>query len=268
MTDSLMCPVVEKDRDTGDLEACGAATYRATALCARHYHRLGDDLATIDRVLRWIGDDPDGWLTRPVTDHAPGHTSRQGSPAPGRIDVMSATDRRTLAMVAVHGWARDVAQTGRALDRVESARILLAHHETIASHPALPEIVDELHSAAKELQALCDEHWNTAEQDARPRDLGGCRQPHPSEPGRRCPGRRHWRPGTISTFCDYCGHTEEGDGWITRRMAIAVFGISERTLYRWISIGLVATLDRHVYTDDIRAAVRLRHADTGNAEGA
>jgi hypothetical protein len=101
-----------------------------------------------------------------------------------------------------------------------------------------------------------------------PRHGGPVLMTDPSEPGRRCPGRRHWRPGTISTFCDYCGHTEEGDGWITRRMAIAVFGISERTLYRWISIGLVATLDRHVYTDDIRAAVRLRHADTGNAEGA
>lgn len=262
----ITCPMPYRDRETDEILVCSGPTYAATALCPRHYGRLGQDLRIIDQVLRWIGDDPNGWLTRPVTDSQPGKPTRIGSPAPGRIDVISATDKRAAAMQAIHGWARDVAHTDRALDRVECARLLLAHHDTIACHPALPEIADELHDAALILAALPDEHWNSAEQDARPRDLGPCREQDPANLERRCRGRRHWRPGTVSVYCDHCGHTEQGDGYITKRLALAAFGISERTLRRWIEKGLVAEIDRHVYIDDIRTCVALmRHAKSQGA---
>ena len=254
----LTCPIVERNPDTEEREVCGRTTHQATALCRRHHDRLGTDLTDIDRVLRWIGDDPDGWLQRPVTDRDPVHVSRDGSPAPGRIDVISATDRRTLAMIAVHGWARDLAQTDRALDRVESARILLAHHHTIACHPALPEIADELHAAAGELRALCDEHWNTAEQDKKARPVGRCTQPHPDLAGRACGGDLHWLRDTLATRCARCGWLQEPDGWLPKRLILGPWGIERRTLDRWIQAGLVAYVNRLVCVDDVRRVVKTR----------
>ena len=262
---TVTCPatVTTRTPEGATRQPCGAPVHQSTSLCARHWHRLADDLADIDRILRAIGDEPDAWRQHPATDRDPVHGSRDGSPAPGRIDVMSATDPRTIVVQAIHGWARDVITTDRALDLVEAGRILLAHHHTLACHPALPDPVDELHAAATELRALCDEHWNTEEQDKKDKPVGRCTQPHPDHPDRRCGGDVHWLRDTLATRCVRCGHQQEPDGWLPKRLILGPWNIERRTLDRWIAAGVVTYVNRLVCVDDVRLAVKTRRGITG-----
>lgn len=263
MTTGITCPIpirVTDDDGQPTTQPCGSPAHQASALCAHHWHRLADDLAIIDRILRAIGDNPDAWRQRPVTDNDPVHVSRQGSPAPGRIDVMAATDRRGLVVQAVIGWARDIARTDRALDLVEAARILCANHETLACHPALPDPVTELHTAACELRSLCDEHWNTQEQDQKTKPVGRCTEPHTDDPMRNCGGDLHWVRNTMATRCQRCGHEQEPDGWLPKRLILGPFGLERRTLDRWIQAGLVTYINQLVCVDDVRVVVKMRRA--------
>lgn len=291
MTDSLMCPVVEKDRDTGDLEACGAATYRATALCARHYHRLGDDLATIGRL-------------RVQLDPAPGRSSigtrgagKPGSRPPANLTVIAMGDTRShfalwhcghqpedepcpdprcggepdpdnvanvdADLLTEARWVIEQRRLNPPMrDVFDSLRILNIHLDWICSSDRVDEFAAVLAGCARGLRTVLRDWPDPA--------IGKCPDIDPHGERDRCGGPLRWIDGSTAVACTRCGSTwAEADlphilrvvspdrrFPVPRAWASVTYNVAPATLRQWIRRGHVRSYsDEQVELFDVLARV-------------
>jgi len=242
-------------------EAPGVA-WGGTLLCGLHVRGLQADINDIARVMLLLQAHHRD-LCSPSGSGGDGVRSVPSSRPPLRLAVVDALTGRVAAVLT--GWAADVVRTSRSMSVFESAQLLARNSDALFCHPVVGVIAEELRDVATECRAvLPDDHWHSAEQDAKPKVLGRCRQPHDTDPARCCGGPVVWVQSTLVVRCTRCHHEQQPDGWVSKRVLLGAFGLARRTLNRWIADGKVGASGDFVCVDDVRVMVHqrlARHAD-------
>ena len=233
-----------------------------TRLCGLHLRGLHADIDDIARVTALIDTMHDALLD--TQGSGDGVRAVPASKPPMRLDLVAVLTGQTAERIT--GWAADIVSTSRALSVAEAGRILALNVDAIACHPVVADIAVELRQAAADCRAVvADPRWNTEDQDKRDTPVGRCTQPDPVDMERACRGDLHWIRNTMATRCHRCGHEQQPDGWLPKRLILGPFGLERRTLDRWIERGLVAYINRLVCVDDVRAVIKTRLDGTGHA---
>lgn len=229
-----------------------------TRLCGLHLRGLQADVDDIARVLTLIETDHDA-LTAASGGSDGVHTVPASRP-PLRLAIVDVLTGQTAEQIT--GWASDIVRTSRPMTVPEAARLLARNIDALSCHVAVDVVAVELRQAAGACRAvLPDDRWNTAEQDEKDKPVGRCTQPHDTDPQRNCGGALYWLRDTLATRCARCGHQQQPDGWLPKKLILGPWGLERRTLDRWIAEGRVAYVNRLVCVDDIRIIIKMRHAD-------
>lgn len=243
-----------------------STTWGGTLLCGLHLRGMQADIDDIARVLTLV-EEHHADLSQPGGSGGDAVRSVPSSRPPLRLDVIDVVSGRVAAIIT--GWAADVVRTSREMGVPEAARLLARNADALFCHPAVGVVAEELRDAAADCRrVLPDDRWQTAEQDAKPKVLGRCQQPHESDPMRCCGGPLVWLRSTLVVRCTRCHHEQEPDGWVSKRVVLRAFGLARRTLNRWIADGKVGASGDFVCVDDVRTMVHQGIRRHAGAEGA
>jgi hypothetical protein len=204
-------------------------------LCPGHLDALRDDLTTIDRLARLLGDMA---IPGRGDGNARGRAVTAGPPAV--LDALAATDPRTRpeppavdpasgrpidhgdGLVSVVGvvttWTRHLIDTRRLASRPatihDAARLLVVHLDWCAAQPCVDEMAGDIHDAAHMLRRLAGENLPP---------VGRHHAPHPRRPDHNCGGRLYPLPWQFGVWCVDCGETYDGHAEL-RRLGLVLEG--------------------------------------------